>query len=418
MNKFLDKTLLLLVCLIPPSLITGPFLPDLFLTLVSIFFLLICFIRKDLKYFNNLYFYLFIFFYIYICLTSLFSSNPLYSFINSFLYIRFIIFPIGLFYLIMNHKNVLLFVFISAGLSLILALLSGYFQYFFGFNFGDYNYHGKRLTGIFGKEQKLGSYLVRVFPLFLALLFLIIKKKKIQLPIFVISFILISLLVFLSGERAAFFYVILTVLVTVFCVNRMLLVKLSVIGSLIIFISVVIANDLKVRERMIDDTIKHLNLSSLNIDKLNLFSIAHEKIIFTSLKIYKDNYILGSGFKSFRLECKKKEYYDEVGCRNHPHNTYVQLLTETGILGFIFFISIFLYICFLLFRQFIIVNFRNRSFTSKHQLSNYQIFLILSFFITLWPFIPTGNFFNNWLSVIYYFPVGFYLSQNKLNEHI
>ena len=38
--------------------------------------------------------------------------------------------------------------------------------------------------------------------------------------------------------------------------------------------------------------------------------------------------------------------------------------------------------------------------------------------ITLWPFIPTGNFFSNWLNVVYYLPVGFLLfSFDKKNNN-
>ena len=38
--------------------------------------------------------------------------------------------------------------------------------------------------------------------------------------------------------------------------------------------------------------------------------------------------------------------------------------------------------------------------------------------ITLWPLAPTGNFFNNWLSIIYFLPLGFiiyFLIKKKIN---
>ena len=37
-------------------------------------------------------------------------------------------------------------------------------------------------------------------------------------------------------------------------------------------------------------------------------------------------------------------------------------------------------------------------------------------FINLWPIIPSGNFFNNWLSMIYFYPIGFYLYFKYKNE--
>ena len=38
--------------------------------------------------------------------------------------------------------------------------------------------------------------------------------------------------------------------------------------------------------------------------------------------------------------------------------------------------------------------------------------------ITLWPFIPHGNFFNNWISVIYYLPAAFILRQKKIVKNL
>ena len=37
-------------------------------------------------------------------------------------------------------------------------------------------------------------------------------------------------------------------------------------------------------------------------------------------------------------------------------------------------------------------------------------------FINIWPLAPTGNFFNNWLSIFYFYPIGFYLFFNSVNE--
>ena len=38
-----------------------------------------------------------------------------------------------------------------------------------------------------------------------------------------------------------------------------------------------------------------------------------------------------------------------------------------------------------------------------------EIFLISAFFISLFPLIPSGNFFNNWLSIMNFLPFSFYL---------
>ena len=51
--------------------------------------------------------------------------------------------------------------------------------------------------------------------------------------------------------------------------------------------------------------------------------------------------------------------------------------------------------------------------------SNINLCFLLALIINLFPFIPTGNFFNNWLSIIYFLPMPFILYEQlnlkKLN---
>ena len=108
----------------------------------------------------------------------------------------------------------------------------------------------------------------------------------------------------------------------------------------------------------------------------------------------------------FRVMCKKEEF--QVGikpCSTHPHNFYVQLLSETGVIGFSFLLVSFLYIISCLIRQLKSVIF----FEKKRPFSDYQVCLLSALLITVWPFSPNGNFFNNWLATVYTIPLGFYL---------
>ena len=52
---------------------------------------------------------------------------------------------------------------------------------------------------------------------------------------------------------------------------------------------------------------------------------------------------------------------------------------------------------------------------NKIFLNNFEICILGAFLITLWPLAPSGNFFNNYLSIFYYFPIGFYLWLRKKN---
>ena len=57
--------------------------------------------------------------------------------------------------------------------------------------------------------------------------------------------------------------------------------------------------------------------------------------------MFLDNPINGHGYNSFKIKCKK---YEEItntntgiyrGCSNHPHNAFLEILAEQGLMGFI-----------------------------------------------------------------------------------
>ena len=49
----------------------------------------------------------------------------------------------------------------------------------------------------------------------------------------------------------------------------------------------------------------------------------------------------GIGPKMFRFYCDNELFYVQNACSTHPHNTYIQLLGETGIKFFIYFWTFF-----------------------------------------------------------------------------
>ena len=50
--------------------------------------------------------------------------------------------------------------------------------------------------------------------------------------------------------------------------------------------------------------------------------------------MFKDKPIVGHGSGLFRFLCEDDKYYfNSLSCSTHPHNFYIQLLAENGILG-------------------------------------------------------------------------------------
>ena len=91
-------------------------------------------------------------------------------------------------------------------------------------------------------------------------------------------------------------------------------------------------------------------------------------------------------------------YYEfKNGCNTHPHNFYIQFLSELGLLGFL---------CLIITYFFIMIKTSN--FFKKNNQISVNNYLILSIYLAiLFPFVPSGNFFNNYLSIQMFLPLCF-----------
>jgi O-antigen ligase len=139
--------------------------------------------------------------------------------------------------------------------------------------------------------------------------------------------------------------------------------------------------------------------------KAVIFSPQHDSLIQIAINMFEGQPIFGHGPKMFRIICKDETYATGINpCMNHPHNFYIQLLAETGIIGFLFLFSALAYVIYAALRQ-----FKSIILKEKRPLSDYQVCLLAGILITVWPLTTNGNFFNNWMMIVYSLPVGFYL---------
>ena len=130
-------------------------------------------------------------------------------------------------------------------------------------------------------------------------------------------------------------------------------------------------------------------------DQIYIFTENHTELYKSAYKMFLDNKIFGVGIKNFRNFCDDKKYKKNTqSCSSHPHNTYIQILSETGIIGFIFLLSIFLYFSKYVLKQLIF------KFKGKYFFTDFEICILSGILIYLWPLVPTGNIFNNWLNIL------------------
>lgn len=401
----------ILVYLIPLGLLSGAFIPDLFLSIVSIVFIIIT-IQKKLYHLYKGFFAFFIIFYFYIVFASLMSEYQLFSLKSSLPYLRFVIFALAVSYLIDNKKNFLEHFFYFFYFTFVLALISGYVQYFYGYSVGGIaTPEPNRLSLVFNDKMYLGGYISRMLPFLIGLMIYVIKPSRLTNIIFYITVLLSIILIFLSGERTSFLLCILSFLFLSLFISQLKKIKLISISILVIILLIIFAISLYdngIKERQFDHTISQTNILE-NPLRPKLFSIEHEVYFFNAYQMFNSNLLLGIGPNGFREECKKYPVVQDHSCSTHPHNNYIQIAAETGIIGSIFLLGLALYLLINMIRH-IISNFKKEI----PYFSDYQICIMCCFFLTLWPIIPTQNLFNNYINIIYYLPIGFYLQSTKL----
>ena len=392
---------------------------------------------------------LLILFCIYLIFKSIINNEEFHSILRSIFYIRYVLFSLLICYIYnLNPKFSKIF-FKILTLTLITLSIHAYLLHFFNFDLLKMNFNqiaikqnfetiynqwdvpfDYRVSGLFYSESVLGSYVEKILPIYFGLIFLNKKSRKYYLLSIVFLFLII-----ISGERSSIALSILFLTTFFFTYDSNLKAKVNFI-LIFLLIFIFIFSNPNLKRRIVDNTIfniteknihsnqdeeilkkDELNISDKNAQsnqssylfikdklKINIFSLGHQGHFISAFKIFINNPLFGVGIKNFRYECKKPEYKDIYSCTTHPHNTYMQLLAETGIIGFLFIFTIFI---FLSYKIFTIIFFRK----IKKKLSNHYKCFLLGVFINFWPFIPTGSFFNNWISICYFLSLGFFLGE-------
>ncbi len=409
-TSHIENFLILLIIILPISLITGPFLPDLIVTLSALYSLFLILLNKNLFIngnINNKKIVIFLlFFCLIITLISIFSEYGFLSLKTSLFYIRFILFLILFNYFLSKHeKNFLKYFFYSSTFGYFFFIFDAYIQYFFGYDLFLYEKPHQRLTATFGDEQIVGSFVSKFMPLYIGLLYLLDKKK-----FFIFFTLFISCVItLLSGERSATFYILIFSLIILILLSwdKKLNILYFILLITITYASFLITDrDLKKRHFSSIETI----LDSKD-NKITIFSKAHEYHYLSAYKIFLDNKIIGTGPKTYRYECKKEKYYiSKMSCTTHPHNVLLQFASETGIIGLIFYFTSLIYLFISFYKIF--MNY----IRTREKKDFFNLCLILCIFNYLSFLLPSGNFFNNWLSSNLFIPLSFFVYYYKLKK--
>jgi O-antigen ligase len=400
-----------LYLLIPFCLITGPALSDLSVILIDLIFFIYIFKYKKYKLFKKNFFYFFLFFYSILILSSLFSNDIQLSLKSAIPYIRFGIFILAVNYMFENYLNLeflLNKLYKILILILFILLIDSTYQVIYHENiFGFKIDHTLRVSSVFGSELIMGGFVMRIAMLLIAILIFLKKNKYLFFLIIPISY----LLIIYSGERTAFY------LFSIF--NLILFIKFNIYKNqksnlkifLISIVIILIFFKSPFFKRIFVMTFSQIKIEQKEQYKIVAFTPTHQELYLTAFNIFKKYPLFGSGLKTFRTECNNKNYsQSELGCSTHPHNFYMQILSEVGIFAFIIFVIAYLYIFKFILKQL--------NISQSSNLQKFEYVLYLSFFIILFPIAPSGNFFNNWLSIMIFYSAGILTALTRYKKQV
>ena len=412
-----NKILVFLFCTFPIAIISGNLLTNTYIILIGLIYFLFHFKLNFLK--NKIFIILNLFF-LSLIINLFFSQNIFLSYprVLKFLFIIYFILSFG--HLINLNESYDKTIFKVWTFIMIIFTIDLLIEFYFGQNIlGNKSYMYGRLSGFFGDELIAGYF----YSGFIFFGFVYIYKNYNLKIIFILSlFLLIIFVSLVVGERSNFIKLSLGLSLLTFIIIEIKTYKKILFSSLIILCSVAFISSDNLRSKSLS-FIKEIGDEKYYVryyeqllpifqkdgfDKL-LKETEYGAHYDTAYKIFERNKLFGVGIKNFRLESSKPIYYNKEyfytfnRSKTHPHQIHFELLSETGLFGYISFLALFIYSFFLSIKNYLV--FRN-----FYQLCA-MIFILVSFI----PYLPSGSFYSSFNSSIFWLNYAIMMGSLKKN---
>ena len=306
---------------------------------------------------------------------------------------------------------------------------------------------GNRNSGPFGDEVIAGGYLQRFSFFSFFSIFTISDKKNLKNPLLILIIIVHAVAILLAGNKMSmllFFFG--CGLIIMFIKNLRIAMTTSLFGFLVIFFLITkydvnikktytnfYANishffvkkrteiRLKHTPKRDSETIKFREEAKGSVNVLR--GDSHYYIFHNSILVWKQQPLFGFGLRSFRVKCwenltvgtmsriTKNTNLLYLACSTHSHNYYLELLSESGLIGTSLIIIFFIILWKDFFHYFIKYNRR----TSLE--ASLLVPIVITIFLEIWPLKSTGSFFSTGNATFFWLTVAL-LFANKTKKPI
>lgn len=403
----LRKIALVLTSFIPLLLLFSRVAADVALTITGVLFLAYCIRAKDYIYLKQPIVITLILLWMWFMVSSCFAfSNNIQSFLSSFVYIRFILFFASCIYWLFTETKALQFAGRVILITIVIAASDALFQFISGFSISGKPQLGGRLTS-FLRRPDIGIYLAKlIFPIIALQMWSIsdsADKRTVSLNCFLLFFVIA--VIFLTGERTATALSLcgltIALLITAINSSQFRMYTITAIGSIIAVFIFTVYNVPFIYQRTTDfiRDVSHFPDSLYG----QLFKAS-------LLSWYNYGIFTGVGIHQFRNSCPVfKEEGLVTYCDIHSHNIYLEILSESGIVGLCLFI-IFVFLCL---RQVALSAISERKNLGRFVSS---ILALAGLFTILFPISVTMSFITNWSGTLNWTGISLCMSVIMLNS--
>lgn len=263
-------------------------------------------------------------------LVSPFAEYVGKSYGRSLSWLRFVVFYAAVTRWILTDERTIRRFIIVVLCTMAVAALDALYQFFVGVSLLSGQLMTGRLTGPLDRPN-IGMYLAKLGLATSTLGFVLYVREK-SIKLFVAACCLSPLLltvVFLSGERAASVLTLLALLLITFSLlvsgklARKIAIGMSLCGGAALTLL------LMTSERIWGRVQDLANVLSDYTDSI------YGQLALLGLRFFGENPITGTGMGNFPLVCKDYvlQGLDSALCHPHPHNFYVEWLSDTGLIG-------------------------------------------------------------------------------------
>jgi O-antigen ligase len=390
----LNKINIFFIIILPVALLLGTFVSETIICLICLNFIINSYFKNNWRWIEGIELKILIIIWLYLILNSIVANNINLSFSRGFFFFRFILLAYAISDILKEEVNKKM-IFFFWSLLVVLTAADIYYEFLNKKNiFGNFSTYNDRIASFTGDELKIGGF---TLALFLTSLSFFIKNKidLIKFSIVLFSLLLILFAIILTGERSNSIRAIFCIILFLFFMKRKFKIFKYLSLAAILAITLFLVSNINQVANRYAEIIRDFD-KPIFFMKDNLHG-AHYS---TAIKIFKNYPYFGVGNKNFREECKKEIYFDnsykysEYRCSTHPHQIYLEFLSELGLLGFFLIIFFVLY----LIKKSIIKYLKNK---------NIQIlaptFYIISIFL---PLIPSGSFFTSFGATLFWINIG------------